>query len=537
MRMIVLEDEPIIRQGLIHKIRSGGLPIEIVGEAGDGIAGLELVRALQPDAVMTDIEMPGMSGLAFISEARAIAPALEFVIVSGYDNFDYAQQAIRYGVSRYLLKPLEDQELYETLSELAGKQDAGQALERYYRELRTLEASSREALRQQELTQFLQGEDAAIADERLQALAAQSERFTAAVLLLEPFSLPHGSFLAGEEELLSFAIKNIVTEQFEVGGIRGVLIHHSLHRREFVYAAGLSAGQDRAAVGQALERILYGIRSYLKLQATAGIGSLVGSLPRIGEAYHEAKQAARGAVLHGAGRYYLYDDKARLPNRKSILGDEDRTLVSAWLERREADKLHRWIDRRIGAVAQDPASVYVQLAWFVQDLFLLYHEFMLTRTEDVRWTLGEMNDVEQSLERMSEWRDAAELLKRLTDNVIGYLSHSGTLADRDMMEAIRGYIDVHYGEALSLQSIAQQFYLHPNYLSNRFKEKFGVSFVDYATAVRMKQATALLRHTGLKVHQIAERVGYDDPAYFGSVFRKTFGMTPKMYREHPPHES
>ena len=119
----------------------------------------------------------------------------------------------------------------------------------------------------------------------------------------------------------------------------------------------------------------------------------------------------------------------------------------------------------------------------------------------------------------------------LASNVIGRLAGSGDPSGKEIMEVVRAYIDVHYAEPLSLQAIGERFAIHPNYFSQRFKEKYGESFIDYLTATRMNAAAKLLKDTDLKVHQIGERVGIEDPAYFGSVFRKHYGETPKQYRE------
>ncbi|WFB59612.1 response regulator [Paenibacillus sp. BR1-192] len=272
MRIMVLDDEPIIRQGIIHKIRLTGLPVEVVAEAGDGLKGLELMKTAKPDLIVTDIHMPGMNGLTFIRHALELDARVKLIIVTGYDQFDYARQAIKYGVSNYLVKPLEDDELYATLMELLERREAEQQTDQMIQELKCVAETSQEASRQQALTQFLQEEDFAEASSELNELAKNGAAFTAVVLQLEPFKVPHGSFGPGEEELLWFAIKNIVTERFLSNAIRGILVHHSLRRFELVYVLGLQKGQDSAGVTYMLEAISFGIRKYLKLGVTIGVG-------------------------------------------------------------------------------------------------------------------------------------------------------------------------------------------------------------------------------------------------------------------------
>ncbi|MDF2836521.1 MAG: hypothetical protein K0Q63_2161, partial [Paenibacillus sp.] len=239
MQTIIIDDEPIIRQGIVHKVRRTGLPVTISGEASDGLAGLELVRSLQPQLVITDIQMPGMNGLTFIREVKEILPDTEFIVVSGYDDFEYAKQAMRYGVKHYLLKPLEDEQLHESLSEIIDRLEKEGAKANVMAKLQSLAESSREQERRRELTRFIQLGEPAYNHEELVRLEQCSRFFSAVVLQVKPFALPHYSFEAGENDLLYYAVKNIIWERFELAGLNGMLIHHAVDLNEFVFIVGM----------------------------------------------------------------------------------------------------------------------------------------------------------------------------------------------------------------------------------------------------------------------------------------------------------
>lgn len=532
MRMIIIDDEPIIRQGIAHKVKNTGLSVSIEGEAADGLSGLELVRSVRPQVVLTDIQMPGMNGLAFIREAKEIMPEAEFIVVSGFDDFEYAKQAMRYGVKHYLLKPLEDEQLQESLTEIMGRIEENGARAFVMAKLHSLEETSRELESRQELTRFiLQGETFSEHDE-LAGVAEGGKLFSAIVLQVGLFELPHGSFDAGEQDLLFYAVKNIIRERFQSAGLSGVLIHHAVDQNEFVYIVGLQSAEEHARVTVVLEEIVFGVTKYLKLSLTVGIGAYADRLSLIHSCYREAKAQSRNAILHGSNRIYdMNKTSSGKPNRRAAISAEDEKLLFEWLKGWEADKIHRWTERRIGAIAQDPLSVYMQLEWFCVDLYLAFHKYLLSASDSTEWMIGEMDDLRQWLEELSDWREVVTRMKGLADNIIGHLSRTDSMQGKDMMEAVRAYIDGHYREPISLQLIAERFYIHPNYFSKRFKEKVGISFIDYLTTIRMKQAVELLLEGDLKVHQIAERVGFEDAAYFSSVFRKTYGVTPKQYRD------
>ncbi|MBW7459132.1 AraC family transcriptional regulator, partial [Paenibacillus sepulcri] len=289
---------------------------------------------------------------------------------------------------------------------------------------------------------------------------------------------------------------------------------------------------QQSSVKIALQDILQSVGRYLKLELTEAIGPYVDQFGRVQDSYREAKLLLRDAVIHGSNRIYSFNAaRQKGPNRKSIISGEDESTIIEMLKQGETDKIHRWTERRMGAIAQDPDSTYVHLEWFCMDLHLLFHKYLLARSLDSEWTIGETEDLLQWLSQVRHWEDVLEQMKRYTANIAGFLSKSGQMQETDMMEAIRQYIATHFGEPLSLQSISEKFFIHPNYFSRRFKEKNGTSFIELLTAYRMKEAESLLRGTELLVHQVAERVGFEDAAYFGSVFRKHYGMTPKQYRE------
>ncbi|MHA6483309.1 response regulator [Paenibacillus sp. strain BS8-2] len=540
MRIMVLDDEPIIRQGIIHKIRQTGLPVTVVAEAGDGLKGLELMKTAKPDLIVTDIHMPGMNGLTFIQHAIELDAKVKLVIVTGYDQFDYARQAIKYGVSNYLVKPLEDDELYTTLMGLLERKEAEKQTDQMIQELKTVAETSQEASRQQALTQFLQEEDITVASSELDELAKHGTAFTAVVLQLDPFKVPHQSFGPGEEELLWFAIKNIVTERFLSNKIKGILVHHSLRRFELVYVLGLQKGQDNAGVNYTLEAISFGIRKYLKLGVTIGVGPYQNQMAKVQESYREARRIARNAILHGGNRIYqspVEVHSGQEAQRKSFIGNEDVKLLEDWLGKWDNEKIHKWIERRLGAIVQEPSSSYVMVEWFCIDLYLFLNKYWLAHATDSQWAIGELTDLQRELQQATAWNEIVERMKRLVTNMIGLLSRTNNLEGKEIMEAVRHYLERHYAEPIQLAMIAERFYIHPNYFSKRFKEKYGESFVDFLNGLRMMEATRLLVDTDMKIRDISERVGFDDAAYFGSVFRKRFGETPGQYRDKSMHKS
>lgn len=537
MKLLIVDDEPILRQGIVNKVRRSGLPLDIVGEAGDGITGLELVRREAPDIVITDIRMPVMDGIEFIEQSLLMNEQLIFIVVSGYSDFEYAKQALRLGVFDYLLKPVEDDQLKECLSKIINKIEKGRMSKDEMIRLRNETDLSRETLRKQYMTKMIQQSDqlnisSVERDEQLCLLENKYHHYLAVVLVCEPIQLPHYSFRPGDENLIWFAIENVISERLESTGRDGILFQHSLREHEMVILLGIESLNESLVVQDWLQEVRYGLQNYLKLQVTIAMGTIVDQIGQMPLSYRQAKLALRNQMIHGTGQIYDYESlQKQSVERGFLLTDEDESKLVYWLNDYNATALQSWIELRIQSLAQSSSATYMQLEWLCVDLYLLFRKYLLANTSETEWIIGEMDDLLQWLQKLSAWQDAVNQMQRIAANIVGYLSQNHPVSNKDLMGEVKLYIETHFASTITLQSISERFYIHPNYFSRRFKEKHGQTFVDYLTAIRMKKAMDWIRETDLQVQQIANKVGFEDASYFTSVFRKFYGLTPKQYRE------
>jgi two-component system response regulator YesN len=256
----------------------------------------------------------------------------------------------------------------------------------------------------------------------------------------------------------------------------------------------------------------------------------VDQIGQIPQSYKQAKLAIRNKIIRGTGHIYDYESlHKRSADRGVLLTGEDESKLFFWLNEHNAGALQGWIEQRIRTLTEAPAATCMQLEWFCADLYLLFRKYLIANTKVTDWIIGEMDDLLLWLQNLTVWQDAVVQMQHIAVNIIGYLSQINPA--KDVMEEVKSYLDLHYGESITLQSISEKFYIHPNYFSRRFKEKYGQSFVDYLTALRMKTALDWLRETDVKIQDIANKVGFEDASYFSNVFRKFYGVTPKQYRE------
>lgn len=535
MRLMIVDDEQLMRQGIRKKIQMIGLPVAVVAEAGDGREALVKLREANPDIVITDIRMPMLDGLGFLQEALQEKPDLQFIVVSGYGEFEYARKAIQYGVTDYLLKPVDQEELKVSLMRIVGKIEKRLQQHTLHEQVRQLQSSSEESLRDRMLSKLIQygedaGQSAAARDERLLSMKRNCTHFAAVVFQMEPFALPHLSFRATDEKLLWFAVQNIISTVLDAAGREGVLFRHAINENELVYVLGGRAPVEADTLQLELGEIAGGIRRHLKLESTIGCGTAVRRMEVIQQSYLHAKQALRNRIIYGPGRIYMAESEYVKSGNHATLTREDESFLLRCLNECNSGAMKTWIEQRIEAIDAGGQMQFAHLESFCVEFHLLLRKYLLTQTNASEWIIGELDDLLHWLHGLEHWRQIPGQLIEMVRNVVGHLYEQRHSTEYSAIDEVKLFIDQSLHEPLSLQMIAERFFFHPSYFSRKFKERFGENFVNYLTHARIRKSERLLADPSLKIQQVAELVGFSDAAYFSSVFRKSTGMTPNQFR-------
>ena len=522
-RVLLADDEEEIRSGISRKIDWASLGLTLVGEAGNGEEALELAEQLRPDVVLTDIKMPFLDGLELCRRLRVTLPGARLVVFSGFDDFEYARQAMSLGVSEYILKPINAPELRQVLEKLRDQLDR-QRLER--REtLRRRYEESLPVLRELFYTRLLSGQ---IRPEQVQDRAARYE-----------IDLPQGLWTAalvhvdglGDEgerdELLLLSVQSFLEKHFALegcaarvvlyGDMAALLVH--LDREERLYP-----------LLEELERLSRLSQSYLGLRLTTGVGLPCRGPEELNRSAAGARSALDYRVLAGGGRVIYIGDLEPQSAAAPSFEEEDQRALSAAVKlgtQEQAEAVVRGLMDRLR---------HAGLSLSKCDLFLLEVVTCLVRLTrsgglPVEEVFGEnftgavsVSDF-SSLEELGRW--LAERCGRLHD-LLGRRRSDSTW---QMVERAKDYIAGHYtDEQLSVEALCSHIHLSPTYFSTVFKREVGMSFTAYVTKVRMEEAARLLRETDEKTYRIAEAAGFSDPNYFSYVFKRHFGLSPSKFR-------
>ena len=471
--------------------------------------------------VLTDIKMPFLDGLELCRRLRVSQPGARLVVFSGFDDFEYARQAVSMGVSEYILKPINAPELIQVLQKLRDQLDC-QRLER--RDMETLRRRYEESLpvlRELFYTRLLSGQ---LRPEQVQDRAARYE-----------IDLPQGLWTAalvhadGDEgerdELLLLSVQSFLEKHFALegcaarvvlyGDMAALLVH--LDREDRLYP-----------LLEELERLSRLSQSYLGFRLTTGVGLPCRGPEELNRSAAGARSALDYRVLAGGGRVIYIGDLEPQSAAAPSFEEEDQRALSAAVKlgaREQAEAMVRELMERLRQASLSKC-----------DLFLLEVVTCLVRLTrsgglPVEEVFGEgftgavsVSDF-SSLEELGDW--LAERCGRLHDLLGRRRSDSAW----QMVERAKDYIAGHYtDEQLSVEALCAHIHLSPTYFSTLFKREVGMSFTAYVTQVRMDEAARLLRETDEKTYRIAEATGFSDPNYFSYVFKRHFGLSPSKFR-------
>ena len=522
-KIMVVDDEAEVRTAIAHIIDWRALGFEIVADAENGLDALEKAEALDLDVVLTDIKMPFMDGLELGAELSRRKPGLKLIIFSGFDAFEYAQEAIKLNVVEYVLKPVNAAELTAVLGRVRDLLDAEIAQRRNIDQLDQAYQKSLPLFREKFLQSLLRGP----MDPR--EVAQQADRFGLTVRegrykIVAVCSLSPGPERppALSEELLPVSVEQMLSDAF-----RG-----RCHREIYTSVSSILVvtAWDREPV-EPLMRLLGEVCSeserILGITVTAGIGRPCRRLEELYRSCAEAWAAVEYKAVVGGGKPISIQDMERL--ERTPQGPDDRRgrqLLSA-IKFGSEEQIAALVGQLLADSGDDwsPQSrcigVLGALLPIIQQYKLGEEEMLGPRQE---WLSLLTQDA--SLEDLRAWLIAVCL------RMSGSMDQRRTSTAKRLVEEAERYIREHYQDSgLSVERLCDHLHISQSYFSTIFKQETGRSYVQYLTDVRMEHAVELLRSTDDKTYLIAEKVGYDEPNYFSYVFKKRFGVTPSQFRK------
>ncbi|MNW23539.1 putative response regulatory protein [compost metagenome] len=517
-RAILVDDEVFTRKGLLKLVDWTACGFEIVEEADNGEDALEIIERLQPDVVITDIRMPVLDGLELIRRVKSQGTANPyFMIVSGYDEFNYAKQAVRFGVHDFILKPIDEAELSDALVRLSTR--LAEEREARHRTNQLLSGSLMESLIMGEADSGLLREW----ESRLQLQSSERLYYVFVEMNDHDFIRPTvedksaGEALKAEVEL---ACREII------GTDHPLYLHEHRNRIGVIVPERMLMSIDGhlQAFASQVQRLL----SREKRRLLLYFSKPVLGLDEIQQAYASAKEALQYKYVYDECGIVVFEDATKLELHYMGLEESLYTKLLEQIEELHFEQLEQTIHelfRSFQSKLYAPEAVKTAINQCVLGVVRVLNR------------MGGQQDQLASLEAMMIWHDhnlSLRELKRLFTAFAVESAHYIAQLRREQQKGgigqIRAYIETHFHHIISLKSIAAKFYMNPVYLGQLFKKTYGVYFNDFLLQLRVSEAKRLLRQTDLRIYEIAGRVGFANPDYFVTQFEKMERSTPTEYR-------
>ena len=522
-KLMVVDDEYPIRQGLATGIDWNSLGFELCAVASNGKETLEIISSNIPDVLITDIRMPVMDGIELIENLSLIYPQIKIVILSGYGEFEYAQKAIEYCVSAYLLKPINNEDLLKVFgilkAELDIKRDIDNSIGRNQIE------SGDEGLREFYLRELITGSLGDISSlskayEKLNVDIFDDYMF-AAIFALN-FDKPTNSLGQLIEKLNYYS---------------QVLGYPFVYYNKYIYT--LISCKNKPGKKYALEKVVQ-IKAYFEDKISrellgeciisAGIGSMVSGIKSFPKSCQEAVAAVQAKFYTGLGETINYSDISG-----NIASEIDRNSFKAVSEELENCVLEGKSNEIISKIKTLFNGVFAGSYCNVNQLAIRSMEVYLAILIRIKESMLEIkasneDEVFADLSRSETLKEFMNKFDGHLKYIASQISEIKNMQENTLTLRIKKHVEENYENKLTLKEIAEHFSLNASYLSAYFKKNTGVNLFEYILKVRMDKAKDFLKYSDDQVTIIAEKVGFQDYRYFCKTFKKETGVTPLQFR-------
>lgn len=535
IKVFLVEDEMVIRRGIKNSIDWEKEGYIFCGEASDGELAYPMIIKEKPDILITDIRMPFMDGLELCKLVKKELPNIKILILSGYDEFDYAKEAIRLGVTEYLLKPISSGKLLEALNgvseSIRREKEDKDLVRKYMEEMRENTEHEKQKFFEQMIAGNLSMADALETGKKyeMNLIAGMYN------LLLFRFTLGKENRKSGE--LLGeaeYAIEKL-TERLEYvfefqRGVEGWAFLLMADNEEQMSERVKELSKD-------LEEIM---KNYSTIAYFGGIGQPVARLRELEESFREAERALAARFTMELNRIISVED-IRMAQNVDTLDDieitsfgeieKTRTMLEKFLNNGAEDEIDEFVDVYINELPEENLKSVLMRQYIIMDAYIV----MMSFCEKIEGIEGEMQaqseELKNSMKTIQTLEEIKNYIRMLLKKIIGVRDTISGRRYSDIIEIAKDQIRKTYmSDEISLNTIAAEVGMSPSYFSSIFSKEMGKTFVEYLTEIRMDRAKELLMCSSMKTSEIGYEVGYKDPHYFSYIFKKTQNCTPKEFR-------
>lgn len=503
LKILLVDDEPNVRQGVKMMIPWDELGLEVIGEGEDGDDGLEKILTLNPDIVIADVKMPGMTGIQMIEAAQKRGYDGKCLILSGYSDFTYAKEAMSLGVKGFILKPVDEDELIDALKNLCKE------IKEEHNDEVTLKKGS-EYLNTQLVRALLLGDENIIKSSNLDAY--NYDRYDAAIISIsEDLELDEQTLMLTAVKTRLEAFDNIDIITPDLSGITAVLFK----------------GWKRHEIIDLLTKMS---KDYFdKIFVT--VGNTVKSPYDINQSYQEASALFKNRFMYlhcGVVSNEILENESNAENEI----DEIIVQIYAYVEINDLDKLSATLETLRQTLCNN--SYTAERIKVICITGAMELKSILTKNIGDKKTEQFIND--EFIAHLGEQSSLFNIIEYLKKTLIELSNTHFGRTTKSNMERVVQYICSNYNRELRLEQLATIFGYNSAYLGKVFHQYTGENFNNYLDRIRITEAKRLLSLDEYKVYEVAEMVGYTNINYFHNKFKKYVGMSPLNYKRQCKNE-
>ena len=530
MRILIVDDEAIIRKGLRKIISRFGFEFEVVGEAENANEALDYIETVSPDVIITDIKMPEMDGIeltAKISELNRSSKSgmnIKCIILSGYGEFSYAKEALKYGVSEYILKPVNEEELKTILVRMKD-----QINEENLR-LKNLELYVEKgllALKEKTFRNILFNgiealEDLETALRDIGVLFKHSA-FIVVCVKLDKESVKNRS--VNINDIINYSLIKKLNEEL-------IQIYYTvISEDEVVLIINFNLVDNGIDVNpDMVSKLKQGICISEVATVSLGISDVFFDFNDVRLQYENSKKVLDLRFFKGGNSIFYYSHLSNYQKQSDDINFEEiSSKVRLIVLSGNLDELQKFIDELFEIISSGcyiDRNMLQGLMYFILQKITAYSiELFRTKVH-----FFEKDDFLIELNRYEYIKDVQLYIHNLFASLVNNIHEDKLDKNAKLMKSAGEYMEQHYCEDLSLGKVADHIYLSHSYFSDLFKQEMGISFIECLINIRIEHAKTLLKDLNLKMYEISSLVGYEDSNYFSRIFKKTVGISPVEFR-------
>jgi len=521
LKVFIVDDEENIRKLVKKHIEWTELGFDVVGEASSGREALDMLDKVIPDIVITDVRMPFMDGLELAGILRETYPYVKIVVLTAFEEFELAKKSIKLGVSDYLTKPVNRDELKNCLTDISNKIMEERISTSEYNRLKEKLYINFEYMKERFFMELLNKPVSRESIyERVQYYSVQRILDSVQVGLVSPQT----SGISSGEELVLLDLACIDTIKTFFKDMKGIDVFHDMNNIIIFICSNAELNMEKLS-----EHLIMQIIHRLKCEVSISLSSRYDDCKYIRQAYLEAEEALKYSELLGKNQVICFRDIS-IKNCTIQISQDKIDEVLFYIKAGVVDK----VEEIIFSIADN----YIKKCTIGQKRIHTTNitSSILNAFAETGVDFSDICEANQDyfyqISKMDTFEQMKEFLETFAVNVTKAINNFRTKKSNKLLNEILYYINDNIGDPnLSLSGIANKFFLNSSYLCRLYKQETGQTFVEHLTKMRIDKAISLMNETELKVYQIGEQVGIPDPNYFGKCFKKFTGLCVNDYKK------